>query len=90
MINFNRDRGDEMQVNVNEAKKDLSKLLRLVESGGEETVVIARYGKPIAQLTRCSVTPVSKRIGVAKGKLESPVDLDMDNDLITQLFGGVR
>lgn len=37
-----------MQVNVHEAKSQLSRLLELVEEG--ETVVIARHGKPVAEL----------------------------------------
>ena len=37
-----------MQVNVHKAKSQLSRLLELVEQG--ETVVIARHGKPVAQL----------------------------------------
>ena len=37
-----------MQVNVQEAKSQLSRLLELVEEG--ETVVIARHGKPVAEL----------------------------------------
>jgi prevent-host-death family protein len=37
-----------MQVNVHEAKTQLSRLLELVEQG--ETVVIARHGKPVAEL----------------------------------------
>ena len=36
------------QVNVHEAKSQLSRLLELVESG--ETVVIARQGHPVAEL----------------------------------------
>ena len=39
-----------MQVNVHEAKTQLSKLLELVEQG--ETVIIARHGKPVAELVR--------------------------------------
>ena len=37
-----------MQVNVHEAKSQLSRLLALVEQG--ETVVIARHGTPVAEL----------------------------------------
>jgi prevent-host-death family protein len=37
-----------MQLNVHEAKSQLSRLLELVESG--ETVVIARNGHPVAEL----------------------------------------
>ena len=37
-----------MQVNIHEAKSQLSHLLELVEQG--ETVIIARHGKPVAKL----------------------------------------
>jgi prevent-host-death family protein len=37
-----------MQVNVHEAKTQLSRLLELVEEG--ETVIIARHGEPVAEL----------------------------------------
>jgi len=37
-----------MQVNVHEAKRQLSRLLELVEAG--ETVAIARHGEPVAEL----------------------------------------
>jgi prevent-host-death family protein len=37
-----------MQVNIHEAKTQLSRLLELVEQG--ETVIIARHGKPVAKL----------------------------------------
>lgn len=39
-----------MQVNVHEAKTQLSRLLELVEQG--EVVTIARHGKPVAELVR--------------------------------------
>jgi prevent-host-death family protein len=42
-------------VNIHEAKTTLSALLAAVEEG--EQVVIARNGKPIAQLTRIEPTP---------------------------------
>jgi prevent-host-death family protein len=37
-----------VQVNVHEAKSQLSRLLELVEEG--ETVIIARHGRPVAEL----------------------------------------
>ena len=76
-----------MQVNILEAKTDLSRLIRLVETGQEESVIIARYGKPVVKLTAYSDVPVDRRIGIAKGKLKSPADLDKYNDEITDLFG---
>ena len=58
-----------MQVNILEAKTNLSNLVRLIETGKEERIII-------------------KRIGVAKGKLKSPDDLDQYNDEIAGMFGG--
>ena len=77
-----------MQVNILEAKTELSKLVRLIETGKEEQIVIARYGKPVVKMTLCRDVPVSKRIGVAKGKLKSPDDLDRYNEEIAEQFGG--
>ena len=81
--------GIHMQVNILEAKTNLSNLVRLIETGKEENIIIARYGKPVAKMVVYNDTPVSKRIGVAKGKLKSPDDLDKYNDEIASLFGGV-
>ena len=45
-------------VNVHEAKTNLSRLLAQVEAG--EDVVIARNGKPVARLVRCT-RPVRRK-----------------------------
>ena len=56
-------------VNVHQAKTQLSRLLAQVEAG--EEVVIARRGKPVAQLVPCK--PRGKRqFGAMKGKLDLP------------------
>jgi len=44
-----------VQVNIHEAKTQLSRLIELVEGG--ETVIIARHGKPVAELVRLRQTP---------------------------------
>ncbi|MBQ4177042.1 MAG: type II toxin-antitoxin system Phd/YefM family antitoxin [Lachnospiraceae bacterium] len=77
-----------MQVNILEAKTNLSNLVRMIETGEEETVIIARYGKPVVKMTIYHDTPISKRVGAAKGRLKTPVDLDRDNAEIETLFGG--
>ena len=77
-----------MQVNILEAKTELSKLIRLIETGREESIVIARYGKPVVKLMPYTDAPVSRRIGVAKGKLKAPADLDAHNEEIAEMFGG--
>ena len=77
-----------MQVNILEAKTNLSNLVRLIETGKEDRIISARYGKPVVKMVIYNETPVSKRIGVAKGKLKSPEDLDKYNDEIAEMFGG--
>ena len=66
-----------MQVNIREAKKNLSNLVRMIETGKEESIIIARYGKPVVKMTIYNDAPVSKRIGVAKGRLKSPENIDL-------------
>jgi prevent-host-death family protein len=43
-----------VQVDIHEAKAQLCRLLELVEKG--ESVVIARHGKPVAELVRARKT----------------------------------
>ena len=79
-----------MQVNILEAKTDFSKLIRLLETKKEDFITVARNGKPVAKITLINETPVSKRIGVAKGKFTIKGDFDTDNEEITEmLMGGV-
>ena len=66
-----------MQVNIREAKTNLSNLVRLIETGKEESIIIARHGKPVVKMTIYNNAPVSKRIGVAKGRLKSPENIDL-------------
>ena len=77
-----------MQVNVFEAKTDFSKLIRLIESGREEFITVARNGRPVVKMIPVESTPVSKRIGIAKGKFEVPEDFDAGNDEIAAMLMG--
>ena len=77
-----------MQVNVFEAKTDFSKLIRLVESKREEFITIARNGKPVAKIVPYDSAPVSKRIGIAKGKFTVPDDFDAGNEEIAAMLMG--
>ena len=64
-------------VNVHEAKTSLSRLLARVEAG--EEVVIARNGKPVARLVRC--TPLGKRQpGLWNGRVK------LDDDIFDDSF----
>ena len=78
-----------MQVNILEAKTDFSKLIRLLETRKEDYITIARNGKPVAKITLINEVPVSRRIGVAKGKFTIKGDFDADNEMIAEtLMGG--
>ena len=77
-----------MQVNVVEAKRDFSKLIRLLETGKEESITVSRSGKPIVKITLTEEVPVSKRIGVAKGKFKAPADFDANNDEVYKMLTG--
>jgi len=52
-----------IQVNVQQAKNDLSKLLLAAEKG--EDVVIARAGQPVARLSPIQ-SPPGRRLGLVK------------------------
>ena len=77
-----------MQVTVVEAKRDFSKLIRLLETGKEESITVSRSGKPIVKITLTEEIPVSKRIGIAKGKFKAPADFDANNDEVYKMLTG--
>ena len=77
-----------MQVNILEAKTDFSKLIRLLETKKEDFITVARNGKPVVKITLINETPVSKRIGIAKGKFTVKGDFDADNEAIADLMMG--
>ena len=62
------------QVNVQEAKTHLSRLISRVEAG--EEVVIARYGKPVVRLVAVAPAPVARTPGSWKGALSIRDDFD--------------
>lgn len=73
-----------MMVNVHEAKTNLSRLLERVEAG--ERVVIARAGKPIADLV-AHVRP-DLSFGTLRGELRYPDDFDAPDPAVVELFEG--
>lgn len=54
------------QVNIHEAKTQLSKLIERAARG--EEVIIARSGKPVARLTAIPTVAQGRCFGVMKGK----------------------
>lgn len=71
------------EVNVHEAKTQLSKLLRRVSAG--EEIIIARSGRPVAKLIPVESEP--KRVfGLDKGLFEVPEDFNdpLPDDLLAE------
>ena len=77
-----------IQVNVLEDKIDFTKLIFLVESGQEDFITIAKNGKPIARIIPVGESPVSKRIGIAKGKFKAPDDFDLAGEAAAAMLTG--
>lgn len=78
------------QVNVFQAKTELSRLIASLEAGVEEEIVIARNGKPVAKLTLWEGVGAERRIGAASGRFRVPDDFDADDEIIAGLFCAER
>ncbi|OHD25297.1 MAG: prevent-host-death protein [Spirochaetes bacterium GWB1_59_5] len=76
------------QVNVLQAKTELSRLISLLENKSEDEIVIARNGKPVARIVPWNGKSAENRIGVAKGKFTVPDDFDSMDDMVAALFTG--
>ena len=76
------------QVNILEAKNNLSRLIQSLERRESDSITIARNGKPVAKLTLFEEGNTPKRIGAAKGKLVVPDNFDWCNDEIVEMFEG--
>ena len=63
-----------LQVNIHEAKTNLSKLLARVSAG--EEIVIVRAGKPIARIVPIRERPLQRVPGSVKGKVVISPDFD--------------
>ncbi len=74
------------QVNMLEAKTELSKLIKMLETKEEDVIYIARNGVSVAQITLIPKPDVSKRIGIAKGQIKLSDDFDELDDMIADLF----
>lgn len=62
------------QVNIHEAKTNLSQLLSQVMLG--EEITIAKAGKPIARLAPLKTTNKKRVLGTERDKFTIPVDFD--------------
>ena len=79
---------DMTQVNMLEAKSDLSKLVKLLESKQEEVIYLARNGTAVVQMTLIPKKPSNRRIGVAEGKFKVPDEFDKWDKEVEEMFVG--
>jgi len=63
-----------MQVNIHEAKTNLSRLLSLVSEG--EEVIIAKSGRPIARLSKYDMPDKKRQLGRDRDLFEVPDNFD--------------
>lgn len=62
-------------VNIDEAKAHLSRLIEQARSG--EEVVIAKAGRPVAQLVPCQLRTIERMPGQWRGRVELADDFDI-------------
>lgn len=75
------------QVNIHEAKTQLSKLVEIAAAG--EEVVIAKSGKPIARLVPMAREFAPRKKGLLKGKIKIGAAFDQPlPDEVIALFEG--
>lgn len=75
-----------MQVNMHEAKTQLSRLGELVWQG--EEVIIAKAGKPYLDLTPHRGGKQERRLGLLKGKIWVAPDFDETPAEVIEAFEG--
>jgi len=77
-----------MQVNVHQAKTQLSAPLQRVAAG--EEITIARAGVPIARLVAVESRPAVRPLGIDRGRFEVPEDFDapLPDEVLAGFYGG--
>ena len=78
-----------LQVNMFQAKTELSKLIKSLEDEEHKSIVIARNGQPVAKLTLYDASESGKRkLGMFNGKFQIPKEIDECNDEVLALMEG--
>jgi prevent-host-death family protein len=78
-----------MEINVHEAKTQLSRLLRRVADG--EEITIARAGVPVAKLVAVRQADRPRPLGAMEGQFHIAEDFDapLPDDLLASFYGEV-
>ncbi len=76
------------EVNVHEAKTQLSRLLQRVAAG--EEITIANRGVPVARLVPAARLKVHRELGIESGRLKIAEDFDapLPADVLAAFLGG--
>ncbi|HEY4342388.1 MAG TPA: type II toxin-antitoxin system Phd/YefM family antitoxin [Steroidobacteraceae bacterium] len=74
-------------VNIHEAKTHLSRLVEEVAAGAQ--IIIAKAGKPMAQLVPIATPIRKKHLGLLKGKIKVPNDFNapLDDETLSTFEG---
>ncbi len=67
-----------IQINIHEAKTQLSKLIEKVKKG--EEVIISKYNKPVVKLVLIEELKSKRRLNTAKGRIVMSEDFDRPLD----------
>ncbi len=59
-----------MEINIYEAKTNLSKLAQLLVDEKEDEIIICKNGNPIVKMTKIQKDKKTKRIGAAKEEMK--------------------
>lgn len=75
-----------VQVNIYEAKSNLSKLINQVIAG--EEVIVAKSGKPVAKIVPIEKPTQNRKPGSAKGKiiLSDDFDAPLPDDILREFY----
>ena len=64
-----------LQATVQEVENNFAEYLTMLEDGTEDSIMVPRAGDRCVMIV-LAPAPVTKRIGVAKGKFRAPEDFD--------------
>ena len=75
----------EHQINIHEAKTQMSKLVDRAQSG--EEFIIAKAGKPVARIV--PLEKIKRKLGILNGKIQVPDDFNapLPDEVLAQFEG---